>query len=101
MTVILFFAADVFVSLNIRHYLMKKDPLLIVVIAGYIYNALLGALYLYLAQHKGLAKAPAITELYSTLLPGSLIFCFCMFFFHLWAFASGLRTYPGKYKDLD
>jgi len=100
-TLITFFTTDLLLSLGIRRYLMKKDPLLICVIAGYLYNAFTGALYIYITEYKELPLAFDVSELYTMLLPGSLFFCFFMFFFHCWAFASGLKTYPGKYKDLE
>lgn len=101
LTLISLFTIDMLLSFGIRRYLMKKDPLLIGVLAGYIYNTIMGALYLDMAQHKEFLLTFDVTELYTTLLPGSLFFCFFMFFFHCWAFASGLKTYPGKYKDLE
>lgn len=100
LALVIFFTTDVLISLGMRRYLMKKDPLLIGVIASYIYTTIFCALYLYMARYKKLLFTLDISEMYSTFLPGSLFFCFFMFLFHCWAFATGLKTYPGKYKDI-
>ena len=86
-----FITADIIVSVMLRRYLAQRGFLWAGAITSYLYNTLIGALYLYMALHRHFLLVFDITELYAWLWPASLVFCFFMMFFHSWAFFGGTQ----------
>ena len=86
-----FITADIIVSVMLRRYLARREFFWFGAITSYLYNTLIGALYLYMALHRQFLLVFDITELYEWLWPASFVFCFFMVFFHSWAFFGGTQ----------
>lgn len=84
-----FFVADIFSSIALRRYLVKRSFSWPGAITSYLYNTVAGVLYLDLIVNRNFLIVMDAEEVYISLWPTLFVLSGLMIPFHAWAFSGG------------